>query len=52
MQGPTQRRLGLATVRLDTAGRNIRAAIRDRNTAEADHALNELVRLSRVARRA
>ncbi len=24
VQGPTQRRLGLATVRLDTAGRNIR----------------------------
>jgi putative membrane protein len=52
VQGPTQRRLGLATVRLDTAGRNIRAAIRDRNAAEADHALNKLVQLSRIARRA
>ena len=39
-------------IRLDTAGRNIRAAIRDRKTAEADQALNEIVRLSRIARRA
>ena len=52
VQGPVQRRLGLASVRLDTAGRNIRAAIRDRETAEADRALSEVVRLSRIARRA
>lgn len=52
VQGPTQRRLGLATVHLDTAGRNIRAALRDRETAEADAALLELTALSRSARRA
>jgi putative membrane protein len=50
LQGPTQRRLGLATIRLDTAGRNIRAALRDRKTTEADQALEEIVRLSRIAR--
>ena len=52
LQGPTQRWLGLATIRLDTAGRNIRAALRDRKTAEADQALAEIVQLSRIARRA
>ena len=51
VQGPAQRRLGLATVHLDTAGRNIRAALRDRQTAEADDALVELTRLCRTARR-
>ena len=49
-KGPAQRRLGLATVRPRHRGQNIRAAIRDRHTAEADQALNEIVRLSRVAR--
>ena len=50
VQGPAQRRLGLATVHLDTAGRNIRAALRDRETAEADQALWELTALCRAAR--
>ena len=50
VQGPVQRRLGLATVHLDTAGRNIRAALRDRETADADAALVELTALGRVAR--
>ena len=50
VQGPIQRRLGLATVHLDTAGRNIRAALRDRETGEADNALAELTALGRSAR--
>jgi putative membrane protein len=50
VQGPIQRRLGLATVHLDTAGRNIRAALRDRETADADNALVELTALGRIAR--
>jgi putative membrane protein len=50
VQGPTQRRLRLATVHLDTAGRNVHAAIRDRDTAEADQALAELIELCRAAR--
>jgi putative membrane protein len=50
VQGPIQRRLGLATVHLDTAGRNIRAALRDRETGEADSALAELTVLGRIAR--
>jgi putative membrane protein len=50
VQGPVQRRLGLATVHVDTAGRNIRAALRGRETADADSALAELTALGRIAR--
>lgn len=50
-QGPVQRRLGLATVHLDTAGRAVRAALRDRGVAEAETVLGELIELSRRARR-
>jgi putative membrane protein len=50
-QGPLQRRLGLATLHLDTAGRNVHAAIRDRDAAEADRALADLVEACRAARR-
>ena len=50
VQGPIQRRLGLATVHLDTAGRNVRAALRDRETGEADTALADLTALGRRAR--
>jgi putative membrane protein len=49
VQGPSQRRLTLATIHLDTAGRNVHAAIRDREAAEAD---NILVRLTELCRRA
>jgi putative membrane protein len=52
VQGPAQRRLRLATVRLDVAGRSVRAAIRDRDEVEADEALRELTELCRLARRA
>jgi putative membrane protein len=50
VQGPVQRWLRLATVHLDTAGRNVEAALRDRDTAEAEAALADLIRLSRAAR--
>lgn len=52
VQGPVQRRLRLASVHVDTAGRSLHAALRDRDVAEADRALAELVSLGRAARRA
>lgn len=52
VQGPVQRALRLATVHLDTAGRALHAALRDRDRGEADAALGDLVRLARAARRA
>ena len=51
VQGPVQRRLNLATVHVDTAGRAVRAALRDRDTAEADQALASYAELARAARR-
>lgn len=51
VQGPVQRRLRLATIHVDTAGRSVHAALRDRDVAEADAALGELIDLSRAARR-
>lgn len=36
VEGPLQRRLHLANVHLDTAGRNVRAVLRDRDAGEAD----------------
>jgi putative membrane protein len=50
VQGPVQRRLRLASVHVDTAGRTLHATLRDRDVAEADEALAELVRLGRAAR--
>jgi len=50
VQGPVQRRLGLASVHVDTAGRSVHAVIRDRDVAEADRALAELVATARSAR--
>jgi len=52
VQGPLQRRLRLATIHADTAGRNVRAAIRDRDTTDADRILTDLIALCRTARRA
>jgi putative membrane protein len=52
VQGPLQRRLRLASVHVDTAGRALHATLRDRDVAEADEALAELVGLARAARRA
>jgi putative membrane protein len=51
VQGPAQRRLGLATVHVDAAGRATRAEFRDRDLAEADRLVEELSDLSRAARR-
>ncbi|HEX3808043.1 MAG TPA: PH domain-containing protein [Gaiellaceae bacterium] len=52
VQGPLQRRLRLASVHIDTAGRSVHAVLRDRDEAEADRALEELTVLARRARRA
>jgi putative membrane protein len=52
VEGPVQRSLHLATVHVDTAGRALHAALRDRDRGEADEALGDLVRLARAARRA
>jgi putative membrane protein len=52
VQGPVQRRLRLASVHLDTAGGNVHAILRDRDAAEADGVLVELVDLARAARAA
>ena len=51
IEGPVQRRLGLATVHLDTAGRAIHAALRDRSDAEVQQVLPELVSTAGAARR-
>jgi putative membrane protein len=51
VQGPVQRRLGLATVHVDAAGKNTRAEFRDRAAGEADRLIAELSHLSRTARR-
>ncbi len=50
VQGPLQRGLRLATVYLDTAGRSVHAAIRDRDAGEAGQDLVELTDLCRAAR--
>jgi len=51
VQGPLQRRLGLATVHLDAAGRRVRAEFRERGQEEARSLAGELAALSRSARR-
>jgi putative membrane protein len=50
VQGPWQRRLRLATIRLDVAGRRVTASIQDRSFAEADELLGQLPDLARAAR--
>jgi putative membrane protein len=50
VQGPWQRRLGLASVRLDVAGRRVTASIQDREVAEANEILARLPDLAREAR--
>jgi putative membrane protein len=51
VQGPVQRRLRLASVHVDTAGRAVHATLRDRDADEAATALEELTDLARTARR-
>jgi putative membrane protein len=50
VQGPVQRRLGLASVRLDVAGRRVTASIQDREAGEANEILARLPGLAREAR--
>jgi len=50
VQGPVQRRLGLATVNLDVAGRRVTASIDDRTQAEAGELFGRLPDLARAAR--
>jgi putative membrane protein len=50
VQGPVQRRLGLASVRLDVAGRRVSASVQDRGAAEAQQILGRLPDLARAAR--
>ena len=51
VQGPVQRRLELATVHVDAAGKDTRAELRDRPVDEADRLVEELSDLSRAARK-
>ena len=51
VQGPLQRRLRLASVHVDTAGKAVHATLRDRDAEEAAGALAELTDLARIARR-
>ena len=50
VEGPVQRALRLASVHLDTAGRNVHAIMRDRDRAEAEELLRILPERSRRAR--
>ncbi len=50
VQGPVQRRLGLASVRLDVAGRRVTGSIEDRDAGEARDILRRLPGLARQAR--
>jgi putative membrane protein len=52
VQGPIQRRLRLATVHVDVAGKAMRATLRDRDETEAATALAGIAGKSREARRA
>ncbi len=51
VEGPLQRRLHLASVHVDTAGKALHATLRDRDRLEADSALADLVAKARAARR-
>ena len=50
VQGPLQRRLGLASVRLDVAGKRVTGSVQDRDVAEANEILARLPDLARAAR--
>ena len=51
VQGPVQRRLRLASVHVDTAGKAVHATLRDRDAGEAAEALTDLTDLARAARK-
>ena len=50
VQGPVQRRLGLASVKLDVAGKRVTASATDRTVAEAAELLTRLPAQARAAR--
>jgi putative membrane protein len=50
VQGPLQRRLRVATVHVDVAGRRVDASFKDRDEDEADRLVDELAALGRAAR--
>lgn len=50
VQGPVQRKLRLASIHLDTAGRRVHAVLRDRDASEAVRLMDELPKWCRVAR--
>lgn len=50
VQGPVQRRLGLASVRLDVAGKRVTASMEDRGVAEAAEIMRRLPGLAGQAR--
>jgi len=52
IEGPVQRRLRLATMHLDTAGKRVGAAFRDLDGEESIRELDRLTELARAARRA
>jgi putative membrane protein len=52
VQGPVQRHFGLATVRLDTAGKRFGAVLRDADSEDSVRDLERLTDLARAARRA
>ena len=52
VEGPAQRRLGLATLQIDTAGKRFGAAFRDVDVAESLIDLERVTELARAARRA
>jgi putative membrane protein len=50
IEGPVQRALGIATLHLDTAGKNMGAALRDLDAGELRVHLDRLTELARAAR--
>jgi putative membrane protein len=50
VQGPVQRRLRLASLHVDAAGKRVAAVVRDRDVAEAERLLAELSDACRAAR--
>jgi putative membrane protein len=50
VQGPVQRRLGLASVKLDVAGKRVTASATDRTISEASDLLTQLPAQARAAR--
>jgi putative membrane protein len=50
VQGPVQRRLRLASIHVDTAGRRVHAIFRDRDAAESAGVMESLATLCRAAR--